>query len=69
MDQREEYTTWCEMCTRSSLSWRCCLIIGPLSLEDDDTVAVHQYPVLEVPADGSGEDAPLHLAPETHQVA
>ena len=37
-------------------------------LEDHRAVAVHQYPVLQVPADGAGEYAPLYLATEAHQV-
>ena len=37
-------------------------------LEDHRAVAVHQYPVLQVPADGAGEYAPLDLPPEAHQV-
>ena len=41
----------------------------PSSLENNGAVVVHEYPVFEVPADGPGQNAPLHLAPQTHQVA
>jgi hypothetical protein len=38
---------------------------GPaLLLEDDRALAVYEYTVLQVPADGTGENAPLDLAPE-----
>ena len=38
---------------------------GPASLlEYDRALAVYEYPVLQVPADGAGENAPFDLAPE-----
>jgi hypothetical protein len=42
---------------------------GPaLLLEDDRALAVYEYPVLQVPTDGTGENAPLDLASEADQI-
>src|SRR5215207_2245311 len=37
-------------------------------LEDDGPYAVNQDPVLQVPADGAGEDPALHLASEADEI-